>query len=123
MGYINTELKFGDLRMKILTKLVAVVLLVFASAANAADLTSAKASGVIGEQANGYIGFVKKASEEVQYLVKEVNSKRKAKYKKIAKSQNIPLSNVEKIAGKKAMGKTLSGNYIKPAGKVWIKKK
>ena len=84
--------------MKILTKLVAVVLLVFASVANAADLTSAKASGVIGEQANGYIGFVKKASEEVQYLVKEVNSKRKAKYKKIAKSQNIPLSNVEKIA-------------------------
>ena len=109
--------------MKVLNKLVFVTLLLFANLASAADLTSAKASGLIGEQANGYIGFVKKATDEVQYLVKEVNAKRKAKYKKIAKSQNIPLSNVEKIAGKKAMSKTLSGNYIRPAGKAWIKKK
>lgn len=109
--------------MKALSKLFFVSLMCFTSFVSAADLTSSKASGLIGEQANGYIGFVKPVSEEVEYLVKEVNTKRKAKYKKIAKSQNVPLSNVEKIAGKKAMAKTLSGNYIKPAGKGWIKKK
>ncbi len=108
--------------MNTVKKIIMVSLLMFASALQAADLTSAKASGLIGEQANGYIGFVKPVSEEVKYLVKEVNAKRKAKYKKIAKSQGIPLENVEKIAGKKAIGKTLSGNYIKPKGKKWLKK-
>ena len=109
--------------MKHITKILFMTLLLFANLVSAADLTSAKSSGLIGEQANGYIGFVKSVPEEVEYLVKEVNAKRNAKYKKIAKSQNIPLSDVEKIAGKKAMSKTLSGNYIKPSDKDWIKKK
>jgi uncharacterized protein len=109
--------------MKLINKLTIITLLLFAGIVNAADLTSVKASGVIGEQANGYIGFVKNASDEVKALVKEVNAKRKAKYKKIAISQKISLKKVENIAGNKAMKKTLSGNYIKPAGKGWVKRK
>ena len=58
--------------MKTLNKLFVISLLLFANFVSAADLTSAKASGLIGEQANGYIGFVKPVSEEVKFLVKEV---------------------------------------------------
>lgn len=108
--------------MKTITKLLLVLSIIFSGQLMAANLTSAKADGLIGEQANGYIGFVKAAPDDVKKLVKSVNSKRKAKYKQIAKKQQIALNDVEKIGGKKAIGKTKSGNFVKPAGKGWTKK-
>jgi len=109
--------------MKTISKLFLVVSLIFVGQVMAANLSTAKSEGFIGEQANGYIGFVKAAPDDIKQLVKEVNAKRKARYKKIAKSQSLPLNEVEKIGGKKAMDKTLSGNYIKPSGGSWVKKK
>lgn len=90
--------------------------------ASAADLASAKKAGIIGEQANGYIGFVKAAPSDVKQLVASVNQKRKTRYQNIAKSKKIALSQVAKVGGEKAMSKTLKGNYIKPQGKGWVKK-
>jgi uncharacterized protein len=109
--------------MKTFSKIFLIASFIFSGHLMAADLTSAKAAGIIGEQANGYIGFVKSASDDVKTLVSEVNSKRKARYKKIAKAQKISLNEVEKIGGKKVIEKTKSGNYIKRAGKGWTKKK
>ncbi|MDQ7049099.1 MAG: YdbL family protein [Enterobacterales bacterium] len=103
-------------------KFFALVLLLISTSAFASSLTDIKAAGIIGEQANGYIGFVKPASDEVKKLVSSVNAKRKVQYQKIAKSKRIMLHEVEIIAGRKAMQKTLSGNYIKPASSDWSKK-
>jgi len=108
--------------MKMLPKLFIAISILFTSQLMAADLGSAKDAGLIGEQANGYIGFVKSAPNDVRALVKTVNEKRKARYKKIAKSKKISLSDVAKIGGKKAFEKTKTGNYIKPAGSSWTKK-
>jgi uncharacterized protein YdbL (DUF1318 family) len=108
--------------MKIISKLFLVFSLIFSASLMAADLTSAKSAGLIGEQSNGYIGFVKAAPDDVKQLVKKVNAKRKAKYKQIAKKQKISLSDVETIGGKKAIAKTKSGNYVKRAGEGWTKK-
>ena len=108
--------------MKNTNKLLLVLALLFSGQLMAANLTSAKSAGFIGEQANGYIGFVKSAHSDVRVLVGNVNNKRKARYKTIAKKQKISLSDVEKIGGKKAISKTKSGNYVKRSGKGWSKK-
>ncbi|PCI66855.1 MAG: hypothetical protein COB38_09915 [Gammaproteobacteria bacterium] len=99
-----------------------IFLSLFSFQASAADLSSAKKAGIIGEQASGYIGFVKSAPSDVKQLVASVNKKRKARYQNIAKSKKIALSEVAKVGGAKAMSKTARGNYIKPQGKGWVKK-
>ncbi len=108
--------------MKNISKLFIVITLLFSSQLMAADLTSAKNAGLIGEQANGYIGFVVSVPGDVRALVKSVNAKRKARYKEIAKSKKISLSDVARIGGAKAIERTKSGNYIKSAGGSWDKK-
>jgi len=109
--------------MKNLTKYFLVISVLFASSVFAASVLSpAKNAGIIGEQANGYIGLVKAASADVKALVKSVNSKRKARYKNIAISKKISINDVAKIGGKKAIEKTAAGNYIKRAGEGWSKK-
>ncbi len=108
--------------MRNITKFFLIVSIIFSSSLFAADLTSAKSAGIIGEQANGYIGFVKSAPKDLKTLVKSINEKRKIRYKKIAVSKKISLNDVAKIGGKKAIEKTLSGNYVKRVGEGWSKK-
>ena len=93
------------------------------SVAVASPLTKPKSDGLIGEQANGYLGLVKQdVPADVKNLVKDVNAKRKAGYQKIATKQGTSLSEVEKVGGNKAFEKTLRGNYIRDASGVWRKK-
>jgi uncharacterized protein YdbL (DUF1318 family) len=93
------------------------------SIALASPLTQPKADGLIGEQANGYLGLVKKdVPPEIRKLVDDVNAKRKAGYQKIAAKQGTSLSEVEKVGGNTAFEKTLKGNYIRDVNGVWRKK-
>ena len=93
------------------------------SVAIASPLSKPKADGLIGEQANGYIGLVKQnVPSDIKNLVKDVNAKRKAGYQKIAAKQGTSLSDVEKVGGNTAIEKTLRGNYIRNAGGSWRKK-
>jgi len=108
--------------MKTLTQLIFTLVILFSGQLMAADLSSAKDAGLIGEQANGYIGLVTSVPADVKALVKEVNAKRKARYMKIAQSKKIALSEVTKIGGLKAIEKTKSGNYIMRVGEGWTKK-
>ena len=93
------------------------------SVAVASALTKPKADGLIGEQANGYIGLVKQdVPADIRKLVSDVNAKRKAGYQKIAAKQGTSLSDVEKIGGNSAIERTLKGNYIRDASGNWRKK-
>ena len=93
------------------------------SVAVASPLTQPKADGLIGEQANGYIGLVKQdVPANIKKLVNDVNAKRKAGYHKIASKQGTSLSEVERVGGNTAIEKTLKGNYIRDASGVWRKK-
>ena len=106
---------------KILITIVTCSMLV--TVAVAADLSSAKSQGLIGEQANGYLGLVKtNAPADVKALVAEVNKKRKVRYQQTAKKHGTPLSEVEKVGGKTTIAKTQSGNYIKDTSGRWRKK-
>ncbi len=99
-----------------------IFLALFSSTVFAMDLSEAKDAGLIGEQANGYLGLVSKpASEQVKNLVKQVNTKRKTKYLEIAAENGIDLKVVEKQAGDQVIEKTVPGNYIN-TGSGWTKK-
>lgn len=93
------------------------------SVAVASALTQPKADGLIGEQANGYIGLVRQdIPADITELVNEVNAKRKAGYQKIAAQQGTSLAEVERVGGNTAIEKTLRGNYIRDASEAWRKK-
>ena len=59
------------------------VLILVALPALALDLNGAKASGQVGETHTGYLAAVK-PSPEVDALVADINTKRKAQYQRIA---------------------------------------
>jgi len=89
----------------------------------ASELTKPKADGLIGEQANGYIGLVTDdVPADIRRLVDEVNARRKAGYQRIADREGTALSEVEKVGGKTAFEKTLKGNYFRDASGTWRKK-
>jgi uncharacterized protein YdbL (DUF1318 family) len=114
--------KLGVNIMKTVSKLIIAMTILFSSQLIASELSDAKQSGLIGEQANGYIGFVTTVSADIKTLVKSVNKKRKARYIKIATDKKLPLSEVTKIGGAKVIAKTKQGNYIMRAGEGWTKK-
>ena len=93
------------------------------SIAVASALDQPKADGMIGEQANGYLGLVRQdAPPEIKALVNDVNAKRKTRYQGIARNQGVPLLEVEKVGGTTAIEKTSRGNYVKDGSGSWRKK-
>jgi len=73
------------------TVMIAATLAVAASPALAADpiVESGLSSGAIGEQWDGYIGFVRPASGELKAAVDAINIKRRAGYTQIAAARNV----------------------------------
>ena len=89
----------------------------------AISLQDAKAQGLVGEQPDGYLGLVKtNASADVKAMMNDINAQRKQEYQRIAKSNNTKLDVVEALAGKKAIERTPSGQYIKLPSGQWAKK-
>jgi uncharacterized protein YdbL (DUF1318 family) len=98
-------------------------LLTVSIAAAESPLTQPKADGLIGEQADGYLGLVaQNVPADIKNLVNEVNAQRKAGYQQIAAKQGTSLSEVEKVGGMTAIEKTLRGNYIRDTNGTWHKK-
>ncbi len=104
------------MKHKILKVLFIGLLALNATCVFAVDLQQVKSDGLIGEQLNGYLGVVSgDANAGVRGLVSDVNAKRKAKYASIAAKNSASLETVELLAGKKAVEKTQTGNYIQTA--------
>jgi len=98
-------------------------LLTVSIAVAGSPLTQPKADGLIGEQADGYLGLVaQNVPADIKKLVTEVNAQRKVGYQEIAAKQGTSLSEVEKVGGNTAFEKTLPGNYFRDANGVWHKK-
>lgn len=83
-------------------------------------LESAKQQGVVGETPTGYLDVVK-AGGEARDVVEAINSARRDEYTRIAEKHNIPVTQVETVAGKKAIEKTPSGQFVLINGQ-WVKK-
>lgn len=107
-------------RVTIFTGLLAVWLSA-ASPLCALTLDEAKAKGLVGEKASGYLGAVNSPSGEVQALLTDVNQKRRQAYEEIARRNGTSLSAVEILAGEKAVENTKAGHYVEGPGG-WKKK-
>ncbi|MDY0249176.1 MAG: YdbL family protein [Pseudomonas sp.] len=84
------------------------------------NLGQAKSAGLLGEQPNGYLGVVK-AQGNAAEIARLINDARRAEYQRLAKDNNIQLTDVETMAGKKALEKTPAGQYIQLNG-AWLTK-
>ena len=78
-------------------------------------LGDAKASGQLGEQPNGYLGVVRPGGQADE-IARLINQARRAEYQKVAQDNGISLSDVEAIAGKKAIDRTPAGQFIQLGG-------
>ena len=109
--------------MKNSLKAILFGLLLTASTAFAADLTTVKAQGLVGEQNNGYLGLVKgDAPPDVKALVADVNGQRKAQFKQIAAKNGIAEDEAAKVFAREAAARTAPGNYIQNQSDGWMKK-
>jgi len=96
-------------------------LMLICHSAHGLELHDAKAQGLVGETATGYLGVVKPGDPAVQKLVTTINGKRKQHYQGIAKKNKTSLQGVEQLAGKTAINKTPAGQFINTGGG-WQKK-
>ena len=109
--------------MKTVMKTSLLSLLLATSLVFAADLTTAKQQGLIGEQNNGYLGLVNnQAPADVKALVNETNSRRKTQFAQIAAKNGVTEAEAAKVFAREAAERTLPGNYIQNASGAWIKK-
>lgn len=83
-------------------------------------LPAAKSAGQVGEQPDGYLGVVN-ASGNAGDIVRQINQARRQEYQRLAQENGIQLRDVESIAGKKALERTPSGQFIL-LNDVWMKK-
>ena len=87
------------------------------------ELGDAKARGLVGEQANGYIAAVGAATPEIAALVSDINARRKAAYADIATRNGTAIDAVEQLAGQKAIEKTPAGQFVRTPAGTWIQVK
>ena len=92
-------------------------------AAHAVTLEEAKEQGLVGEDASGYLAAVSaKPDKDVRALVTDINDKRRVEYERIAEENGIDVTDVEQLAGKKAIEKTAPGHFIRLPDEDWRKK-
>ncbi|WP_372998872.1 YdbL family protein [Marinobacter sp.] len=83
-------------------------------------LDSVKQQGLVGETPTGYLAVVR-AEGQASEVVEAINSARRDEYKRIAEKHNIPVTQVETVAGKKAIEKTPAGQWVQIDDQ-WVKK-
>lgn len=83
-------------------------------------LDDVKQQGLVGETPTGYLAVVR-AEGQAKEVVDAINDARREEYERIAEKHDISVTEVETVAGKKAIEKTPNGQYIKVNGN-WVKK-
>ena len=94
------------------------------SASAKAAVDSGKAAGIVGEQADGFLGLVTAAGDPaVRGAVAEINAGRAKLYREAAAKNGVSVE----VAGASAytnvvQGRIKSGEFYKPAGGGWVRK-
>ena len=79
---------------------------------------SARASGLVGEKSDGYLGFATSPSPAIRALVEDINIKRKAAYSKEALANGATVEEMALRSGCRLIGeRTVAGEkYQTPSG-------
>lgn len=84
-----------------LTLALAAALMLLPLTGHAINLDQAKNQGLVCEQPNGYLKPTGSATPEVSNMVKDINSKRKAEYTRIAEQHGVTAEEVGILTAKK----------------------
>ncbi|MGN6122056.1 MAG: YdbL family protein [Sphingomonas oligoaromativorans] len=87
-----------------------------------AEVEAAMASGAVGEQADGYLGFAKPPSAGVKAKVDAINIKRREGYTQVAQSKNVPIEAFAASIGCKTLAGLKPGRSYSVAKGVWATK-
>ena len=83
-------------------------------------LETVKQQGLVGETPTGYLEVLR-AEGDAPAVVQAINHARRDEYARIAERHDIPVTQVETVAGKKAIEKTPAGQFVQINGQ-WVKK-
>ena len=113
----------------IFAKLAVATALLFAAIASPASAASAiieqaKAQCIVGEQADGYLGYAdaSKASEELKREVRAVNQQRKAYYSKIAQRNGVTIEVTAALTAEKLIAQAPAGQCVRDSTGQWKRK-
>lgn len=89
-----------------------------------AAVDAAKSAGVVGEQADGFLGFVKPSSDPaVKAAVEDINTGRAALYREAAAKNGVtPAAAGASAYTTVVQGRIKGGEFFKPAGGGWMQK-
>ena len=94
------------------------------SAQPKATVDSAKSAGIVGEQADGFLGFVTApADPTIKAAVAATNAGRAQIYNEAAAKNGVTSAAAGAAAFESVVkGKLRSGDYYRPVGGVWVRK-
>src|SRR5207237_5098596 len=92
------------------------------SQAAKAAVDAAKAAGKVGEQGDGYLGFVAEADPALRSAVTEINAGRKQVYSDTAAKTGVTIEAAGEATARALIGRVPPGQYFKPLGGSWTKK-
>jgi hypothetical protein len=92
------------------------------AASDKAAMDAAKAAGVVGEQADGYLGVVSSANPAVTAALTNINNGRAAVYADAAAKSGVTRDAAGQATGATLIGRVPAGQYFKPLGGAWTKK-
>lgn len=106
------------------TDIVAAAALAVASPLLAADpvVEQALSSGTVGEQWDGYLGFVSAPSSDLKAAVDAINIKRRAGYTQIAASRNVTVDQFAQTTACQTLRAVKPGQAYKLKDGAWKKR-
>jgi len=92
-------------------------------ASDKAAVEAAKAAGIVGEQADGYLGFVTgSADAAITAAVNDINAGRANVYADTAAKTGVTRDAAGQATGAQLIGRVPPGQFFKPMGGGWTKK-
>jgi len=93
------------------------------SAAEKAAVDAAKAKGDVGEQGDGYLGFVKPSTDQaLAAAVAAINAGRMAVYRDTAMKTGVSLEAAGQATAQQLFARLPPGQYFKPLNGDWTRK-
>ncbi|MBA2936023.1 YdbL family protein [Sphingomonas sp. CGMCC 1.13654] len=86
------------------------------------EVETAMASGAVGEQADGYLGFAKAPDGTLKAKVDAINIKRREAFTKLAQQKNVPIEAFAASVGCQTLGGLKPGRVYSVSKGVWATK-
>lgn len=92
------------------------------TSADKAAVDAAKAQGLVGEQADGYLGVVKGSDPALAASVTAINKGRAQLYASIAAKTGVSVAEAASAAGAQLVAKVPAGQFYKTVAGGWARK-